>query len=405
MAIGIAATLTLATPAFAQCEVGAWGAANTVKAQRRVKVQGMTAALNSAYTADVLTAKETLLLALEEMNTVIIGKLGSFWEEWHQAMEDMTAQLSATLVDRTRQTAENEDAKNVALAAKTQQKKELEAKETYEPASEAICRFDTINEDLNESDAISDALTVGYSMDFRNIGGNNKNSIARSGKAGLQKSRWEVYRDKFCDKESNNGRAGCSEDGPMANAHILPSKTIFGKPTIDLDDANTRDALRELTFNITGYEATDLIPVTAFKSFQGLEQRQENREYLAQMDAVGALVYSTVAERGMGDPAPEVKELRERMGVTDASETPSKREIRQSIVEQLRDPAYYIQLYANPKTVSQKELYLKAYNVTMLYDMIAKQEKISTVYAIQAANRLNKADRSRHNASSSAPLR
>ncbi len=42
-------------------------------------------------------------------------------------------------------------------------------------------------------------------------------------------------------------------------------------------------------------------------------------------------------------------------------------------------------LYDNPSTIAQKELYLKAYSLVMLYDMISKQEKISNAYAIETA--------------------
>ena len=124
------------------------------------------------------------------------------------------------------------------------------------------------------------------------------------------------------------------------------------------------------------------------------------------MDAVGALAWSVVADRSPGKPAPEIKAIRQKSGAPEMliSDKPSRREIRQAIIEQLWDPNYYKELFDNPNTISQKELYLKAYGLVMLSDMIEKQEKISTAYAIETANMLDRHDHSRQGAVSSAPV-
>jgi hypothetical protein len=130
------------------------------------------------------------------------------------------------------------------------------------------------------------------------------------------------------------------------------------------------------------------------------------------MDAVNALMYSVLADRAPGPVATpddkaralEIQLMREQEGVTTASATPSAHEIRQAIVEQLWDPEYYKNLYDNPTTVGQKEIYLKAYNLMMLYDLIDRQEKISNVYAIETSNLLNSVDASRSAASVTSPV-
>ena len=124
-----------------------------------------------------------------------------------------------------------------------------------------------------------------------------------------------------------------------------------------------------------------------------------------ELDAVGALVYSVVADRMPGQEALNIQKMRQRMGVMDASATPSTREIRESLIEQLWDPNYYKELYDNPGTIAQKELYLKAYSVMMLYDMIEKQEKISNVYAVETANMLNRSASGRGSASGGMPVK
>jgi hypothetical protein len=93
------------------------------------------------------------------------------------------------------------------------------------------------------------------------------------------------------------------------------------------------------------------------------------------------------------------------MGVGNAALNPSVREIRESVIEQLWDPEYYKDLYDNPSTVLQKELYLKAYSLVMLNDIISKQEKISNAYAIETADMLQGMGAGRRVDLSLAPLK
>jgi hypothetical protein len=65
---------------------------------------------------------------------------------------------------------------------------------------------------------------------------------------------------------------------------------------------------------------------------------------------------------------------------------PSAYEIRQAVNQQLWDPAYYTSLKQSPNSITQQELYLQAYNINLLSELISKTEKIANVYAIQAAN-------------------
>jgi hypothetical protein len=393
--------------AFAQCESPGSppAAAGSVTAAQASDVTSMTESLKSSYSEDIDTATESLMDSLAKMEQSIMDTLNALWTNWEKALRDMTEQLHAGTVDATRQFTTNQDASDMTQTALDLQQKELEAKQRYQPTGQA-CRFDTTAKYLGYGKQVTGAVATGYALDFNKVGANAKGSPASEGEAGMKRERWRVYQSKFCDGDANNGAAGCAAgtNNPKANMHVLPSKTIFARETIDLSDADIRDAVTQLMFNITGYRAPDLIPVGALKSAIGLEQRQKNREYMAQMDAVGALAYSVVAERAPGKEAPEIQAARVARGVLTASPKPSEREIRESIVEELWDPVYFVQLSDSPATIPQKELYLKAYSLFMLYNMLEKQEKISNVYAIETANMLNEADHSRHGATSSAPL-
>jgi hypothetical protein len=407
--------LLLPSKAYAQaCETGLEiVAAQAANVAQKGAVEAVTEALKAVYEAGIQAAQNGIISdsgqgQLTEMDKDIIKKLDWWWGEWRDSLKLMTKQFSAGMVEQSRQIAANYDAKDIITSGLDHQRFQLEGRKTYQPTSQA-CRFDTTAKYMSRGKNRSTAVMKGYAMDFNKIGTADKNSPAAGGPATLQKARWDIYKDKFCDPKSNNGNAGCTSTTAteMTNAHILPSKTIFTKETIDMEKPDMAEAVTQLLFNITGYEVPEIIPGTSLESQEGLEQRQEDREYITQMDAVSALASSVVADRMPGEEAPEIKAMRLKSGTPEAliSDKPSHREIRQAIIEQLWDPNYFKELYDNPNTISQKELYLKAYGLVMLYDMIEKQEKISTVYAIETANMLDKIDHSRGGATASSPMK
>jgi hypothetical protein len=387
-------------------------AAQAANVAQKGAVELVTKALKAVYEAGIQAAQNAIISdsgqgQLTEMDKDIIKKLDWLWENWRDSLKLMTKQFSAGMIEQSRQIAANYDAKDIITSGLDHQRFQFQGRKTYQPTSQ-VCQFDTTAKYLSRSKGRSNSMMKGYAKDFSKIGNAEVGSPAAGGPATLQKARWDIYKDKFCDPKSNNGASGCTAATEMTNAHILPSKTIFAKETIDLEDPDTAEAVTQLLFNITGYEVPNLIPESSLKLQAGLEQRQEDREYIAQMDAVSALATAVVADRTPSpEEAPEIKAMRQKSGVPEAliSAKPSHREIRQAIIEQLWNPNYFKELYDNPNTISQKELYLKAYGLVMLYDMIEKQEKISTVYAIETANMLEQDDHSRSGASGSAPMK
>ena len=388
---------------FAQCEdIGAVrGAGSTVDMDQFNQINAMMAALQAVYTAEIAVVQASLSASL----AALLQPQDWLWERWFHGWQDMAKQLSSSELDETRQLGSTLDANNVSNAALIIQMEQADAKKRYQPTDQA-CIFDTTARYMSQSSVLKNAISTGYSLDFSMIGNNQVGFPAEYGPAFLHRARWNMYKTKFCDMTSNNGFAGCIAPTPATNAHIMPSITLFAKETIDMTNPDTRDAVTELIYNITGYVTPDPIAggALALSSSHALEQRQTNREYITQMDAVGALVYSVVADRvpgrtipGVAGEAPEIRDMRMKMGIAfaDSSLTPSARETRQAIVEQLWDPGYYKELYDSPSTITQKEIYLKAYSLVMLYEVIAKQEKISNVYALETANMLEKTDNTR----------
>lgn len=100
-----------------------------------------------------------------------------------------------------------------------------------------------------------------------------------------------------------------------------------------------------------------------------------------------------------------MQQLRQRLGITAPSGSPSEYEIRQGIVEQLWDPGYYAGLQDNGPTIAQKEIYLKAYSLLLLTKIYDKTERIANLYAIQGANMIDKAGTGKSAGTQFAPVR
>ena len=355
---------------------------------------GACGTLPNLYALSIEATQSFLIKSLDTMEDTILKTLQKFWDNWLLALKDMTAQLSGSLNDGTRHLDSLFDSSNETQNERLLQETEHKAKKQYQTTDEG-CRFDTSARYMNSAMRTGNFISQGLTKDLNAQGNNATGTPGATGQSSVNKSRYATYTSTFCDGVSNDGHPGCAAAGTMPNADTLPGKTLFGKETIDWNGDNTVDkderaAVEALTYNITGFEVPDPFSPGILTTAAGKEARQHDREYLAQMDAVSSLVTSLVGERMPGAASPEIQALRNKLGVTDASPTPSEREIRQSVVEQLWDPNYWVDLGDSPGTTKQKEVYLQAYNLLMLYKIIEKTEKIANAYAIETSNMLDK---------------
>lgn len=399
----VAAMLTFgfSSDALAQaCEMPgstALTAAGVVTSQTAA-IAGMVTALTTAYNGGTMAAGATLIAALEGMETIINQRMRRFWRDWEEALKAMTTQLNAGVSDQARQMSNLFDSSNLTDTARGFQKAEIEAHANFRP-TDAACRFDTAATYMATAGRTAQAASTALSQEMSNLGNAMPGTPAVNGTGAVLNSRFQVYRNRFCDHLANAGGTACGGASATApNAHIMPSVTLFGRETIDMTNADTLAAVNELVYNITGYKPPETIDPQVLTSPMGKESRLDNRAYLAQMDAINALAFSIVGERTPGPPGngglpSEVQQMRQRMGIGDASATPSEREIRQSIIEQLWDPAYYVNLTDGLTSVSQKEVFLQAYNLLLLYRMYEKTERIANANAIETANLLEKKSR------------
>ncbi len=345
--------------------------------------------LPTAWTLTTQITQALLNAALKAFETRLYNRLRDFWDDYLEALQDMTAQLNSSLNDGTRNMNSLFDTSNMTMNQRTVQQVEIQAKKQFQPTNEG-CRFDTAARYMATTTRTAKAMSSGLGKDFTGVGMNGTGSDAQKGPGQLAQVRWNRYRTLFCDDRMNGGRAGCAAGNPLVNAHVTPSKTLFGRETIPMNtDPNYKLAVNELVYNLIGYEAPAPIPVDGLAAPSLKDRRQEQRSYATQMDAVGALIYDVVGERTPGQAAPEVQALRQSQGITDANPKPSDREIRQSTLEQLWNPSYYVDLGDSDSTTNRKEVFLQAYNLMLIYKLVDKTEKIANVFVAETANWLD----------------
>lgn len=353
-------------------------------------------------------AQAALNTALQIFEDRLYRRLRDFWNDFFQALQDMTAQLNASNADQTRALGNLFDTGGMTDNQRMVQQVEFAAKKQYAPTDEG-CRFDTAGAKLGSATRTGDAMMKGMGTTFAGVGNNAQGSDAERGNGQLIGRRWEKYSKLFCDEDMNAGQAGCDggATAPLANANVAVGKTLFGLETIPMNDATPsgetingnpvtvgqgwKMATDELVYNLINYEAPEPLPADALNAAGMKDRRAEQRAYVTQMDAVGVLVYDIVADRTPGEQATDIQQLRQSNGITDASEYPSQREIRQSLIEQLMNPNYYINLHDSSSATKRKEVYLEAFNLQMLYKIVDKTEKIANAFVAETANMLHEA--------------
>ncbi len=417
IAVVLCALVLVPGTARAQCEVGTAMATAAVVATSLetalrlnyycVQPTGLPGLLCSFWQISTQVATAGANAALQIFETLLYARLRQFWTDWLKALQDMTAQLHASMSDGSRGLNNLFDTGEMTRNQRSLQQVELQAKKQYMPTDEG-CRFDTAGAKLGSAKRVTRVMSRGIGKQFNDVGGNAAGSSAERGPAGVHAARWDNYYNLFCDTTMNGGRAGCPGSNPdgtggttqeLANANVIVSKTLFGKETIPMNDtaptgipnaptvgAGWKSATDEIIYNLTGYEAPQPIPSDALAASNLKDRRLETRSYATQMDVVVSLVADIVAERTPGEESPEVQQLRQSNGITDANTRPSEREIRQSTLEELWNPNYYVNLQDTSSATARKEVYLKAYNLMLLYKLVAKTEMIANAFVVETGN-------------------
>ncbi|HYD18811.1 MAG TPA: hypothetical protein VEF76_10070, partial [Patescibacteria group bacterium] len=138
--------------AHAQCEVpGVTIAAAGVNATAEIALLNLNymavpptggGILPTAWTVTTQITQALLNAALKAFETRLYNRLRKFWDDYLEALQDMTAQLNSSLNDGTRNMNSLFDTGGMTLNQRTLQNIEVQAKKQFQPTNEG-CRFDT----------------------------------------------------------------------------------------------------------------------------------------------------------------------------------------------------------------------------------------------------------------------
>jgi hypothetical protein len=337
---------------------------------------------------------EPVLKAMDEFDEEFKKKLNHFWNDlWIQGLKDMTKQMVATMVDQNMDIGKILDHQSMQAHRRALERAEIEAVKQYAPDSDS-CIFDSVG--TYKLRAALTARDTSNAMSNQNISilNNQKGTIGATSSAARQTAVWDTYVKHFCDPEANNKNSGCTTPGTAMGKHVSPGRALFANPTLP-EDEGSRLAVETLMQYITGYEILNPMGEDTLNDITGIQRRQKNRAYMAQMDSASALISSIVGERSPSIAAPEVQQIRTAVKIQNPSVKPSEYEIRQASLEQLWMPQFYERLNEGGPVAARQEIYLQAYNLQALYRLIEKFEKISVAYAIQGGNILDAHDKSR----------
>ena len=384
---------------FAQvpvCEVPGNVALNAkaLDIMQKAAVKGMVTAVEGVVTAKVALIQGLYITPVVGIIDVwglgIRQIMGRWSRKWIQnALLPMTSQMNTTKVDQTRNLGSTIEAENQMKAQREIQAKENESVKKFTP-NEYTCVADSTARYSAEAHSTTAAIQTGMVTEISDMGMNTRGSAVDDGRAEGLNQRWVVYAASFCNNQANNGTAGCAAALPERGADVSVAKTLFRKETIDMANPVTASATKELVQNLASFEPAETIPPNTLNNVIGRESMLRQRRLQTQMNAVTGVLSGIVGERtpGSGTISPEVQAARLEAGVpaSEISTTPSKRELRQTVIDKLWSPQFYRDLGDEPNTISQKEVYLKAYSNALLYDLIVKTEQVATLFAVQLGN-------------------
>jgi|GEM_PF-1178533 len=390
--------LSLPVNSYAQCLFATDNMTKTTQSTAiSAKISTGAAALSALVTSLSASTSEAIELALIKYEYAFIDRIKFLATQViEDGLKPLAVQIGTSKLGGNLQAAKFEDA--AAAQENTMQKQLGQYRSTmnYKPSPQDY-RFDSKARFLRLGEKVGITSSSSFAQVFAKIGSNRTGGDSELAGISLENKRWLEYQ-KFCDPLSNGGNSGCEKESAddKSNLHIMPSKSIFAKDTIDfVNEPHMLEALKELSFNITGYDVSPSMSKGTVTSVAGVEGLLRNRTYVARMDAVSSMLYSIMADRfpiskeEVSGSNP-VQDTRTALGAAFPSATPSFYETHKSFIEELWTPGYYMDLLDNSYTIERKEIYLQAYGLMMLSKIIEKQEKISNAYAIETAAMLSK---------------
>ncbi len=330
-----------------------------------------------------------------------------FDNEMLPAMKDMTAQLSASVVDQARQMGTAMDSHNLSKNARMLQDYELQEKKKIQP-NEHSCVPATSVHAQSQTLSTSNALEAGFRYTGNQRAGNAPGQAGASSPAKDQLQRWNDFCKYFLDTDTNAGLNSCpspSTAGTIPNGDI-DVEGVLMQDTIDLANADQFHAVETIMDNLVQPDTDEVLPDNVVDSPSGQELilKREHIKAVRNLayDVIGGIISRRASiPMGGNSVAAKIGEIRTRAGVdpsrisgsgaTGAAQEPSYNEIMLALTkERFFDPEYYARMANEGGALKQEETSLNAYTTITLQDIYKLQEQINALLAARAAMKFEK---------------
>lgn len=335
-----------------------------------------------------------------------------WWYNWRPALQDLTAQMSTSLVDQSQTYQIAMDGKQTDEANKQIIDNEIEdAKESR--ANDNGCPTATASSGFGRSTQIGKSMRGAWQNRSQTVGANKVGSPGSSGKAAYNKYRNDVYQNMFCDPDANGGQNVCATgvNPEFYNADTQINKFVFNKLTIPQTQSKPEfQAAVEIGIeNLMGTPAADPIKKDVLETPPGQEKFLDRRSFIARHTAISSIPYMIAGARMPGSRIGKwVAELREEGGadadptqpdaelpetpfkhdpplITDEiSGNPSYREIMHAItVDRFNSGKYAMNNIEDKNAIEMEKLTLQAFYLIQLRDYYELLERTALTLAVQ----------------------
>lgn len=233
----------------------------------------------------------------------IVEYVAQWWNEKGRfALQDMTTQLHASIIDQTRQMQSMADSHDMTKSARQLQNKEIEAKARVAP-NERSCSAASSISSGGLADSTSNALSKALTNDLIKETNATNSIVAPTTRTEDTNRRLETYCEVFLDPDDNASRNGCpSPDtaGTLPDGDINVENILF-QDTIDFAVEDQRLASTALLRNLIYPNMQEVPP-------PGFDQRPEGREWILKQEHIKAVrtiasdVVTSIMSRRMALP-------------------------------------------------------------------------------------------------------
>ncbi len=314
---------------------------------------------------------------------------------WHDALQFTMAQQHIAIAQQTLARGTFADARQSMETEYVQAGLEADLRDEMTPSG-AVCVANTMAPTYSVNIMVSEAVQKAQENDMTSIFLNKEDSISAAGRSSYNQERWENFTTIFCNHDENNAEMPCDaalpNPNPYADHDISVSDTLYGYETYDLSVPENVAALQALTRNLTAVTPNSLYDAAAYTSVRGREEVLLRRQTAARDNAVQAALASVWADRVPYelDTNTHIRDARNASKASGIlSDTPSKYEIRQAMVEQVLSPEFHVETGDNIATVKRRDVILQAQQLMMLNDLIEKTEKMAVLFSVQLAAELD----------------